>query len=125
MARGFIGLALAAMLSAVAPARAAPLEQRLHRLVTDGMRQAGSQGLAIAVIDGGKVRLVRSWGKRNEKGEPLTIDTVMYGASQTKMRADRLSVAMGIWAEALGQALAVRRRAAPRRASPACRRGRQ
>lgn len=63
---------------------AEPLEQKLDRLVGEGMQQTGSQGIAIAVIDRGRVTLVKSWGKRNAKGEPLTIDTVMYGASLTK-----------------------------------------
>jgi CubicO group peptidase (beta-lactamase class C family) len=65
-------------------ASATPLEQRLDALVASGMAQSGSQGIAIAVIEKGKVRLVKSWGKRNAKGDPLTPDTVMYGASITK-----------------------------------------
>ena len=32
----------------------------------------------------GRPVLVRSWGARNAKGEPLTPDTIMYGASLTK-----------------------------------------
>ncbi len=48
------------------------------------MVRSGSQGIAIAVIDQGQVALVKTWGKRNAKGEPLTPDTVMYGASLTK-----------------------------------------
>lgn len=63
---------------------AEPLEAKLDRLVGEGMQQTGSQGLAIAVIGEGKVKLVKSWGKRNGKGELLTTDTVMYGASLTK-----------------------------------------
>lgn len=63
---------------------ARPLEQRLDALVAEGMAKSGSQGIAIAVIDRGKVKLVKSWGKRNAQGDPLTTDTVMYGASLTK-----------------------------------------
>jgi len=56
-------------------------------LDTEAARQmaaTGARGLAIAVIDDGKVVMVRSYGERNAKGEPLTPDTVMYGASLTK-----------------------------------------
>ncbi|MCD2519674.1 beta-lactamase family protein [Massilia sp. G4R7] len=43
------------------------------------------EGLAMAVIDGGQVKSVRTWGRRNvEKDLPLTPQTVMYGASLTK-----------------------------------------
>jgi CubicO group peptidase (beta-lactamase class C family) len=48
------------------------------------MAETGARGLALATIDGGKVRTVRTWGARNAKGDPLTPDTVMYGASLTK-----------------------------------------
>jgi len=42
-------------------------------------------GLALAVIDGGQVTRVSTYGKRNlERGLPLEPDTVMYGASLTK-----------------------------------------
>ncbi len=43
------------------------------------------EGLALAVIDAGQVKNVRTWGRRNvEKDLPLTPQTVMYGASLTK-----------------------------------------
>jgi CubicO group peptidase (beta-lactamase class C family) len=49
------------------------------------MAAAKVQGLAMAVIDEGKVVFVRSWGHRNvEKKLPLLTDTIMYGASLTK-----------------------------------------
>jgi len=44
-----------------------------------------ANGLAIAVIDHGKVGYVQAYGIRNAKGEPLSKNTVMYGASLTKM----------------------------------------
>jgi CubicO group peptidase (beta-lactamase class C family) len=44
-----------------------------------------ANGLAIALIDHGKVGYVQAYGIRNAKGDPLTTDTVMYGASLTKM----------------------------------------
>lgn len=43
-----------------------------------------ANGLALSVIDHGKVTYSRTFGIRNAKGNPLTPDTVMYGASLTK-----------------------------------------
>ena len=48
------------------------------------MTRAQAKGIAIAVIDRGKVGYVQAYGVRNAKGDPLTTDTVMYGASLTK-----------------------------------------
>ena len=48
------------------------------------MTGAHAKGIAVAVIDHGKVGYVQAYGVRNAKGEPLTTDTVMYGASLTK-----------------------------------------
>lgn len=48
------------------------------------MARTSAKGLAIAVIDRGKVRHVQAYGVRNAKEEPLKTDTVMYGASLTK-----------------------------------------
>lgn len=60
------------------------LEAKLDHHVVQGMERTGAQGLAIAIIHDGLVTQVRTWGKRNALGEPLTADTVMYGASLTK-----------------------------------------
>lgn len=48
------------------------------------MQRTGAQGLALAVIERGRPVSVQAWGVRNAKGEPLTTDTIMYGASLTK-----------------------------------------
>ena len=48
------------------------------------MRRENVQGLALAVIDRGRVVRVRAYGNRNAAREPLTPQTVMYGASLTK-----------------------------------------
>src|SRR5580658_7235398 len=48
------------------------------------MAQTDAHGMAIAVIDHGKVAYVNAYGIRNAKADPLTTDTVMYGASLTK-----------------------------------------
>ena len=50
------------------------------------MAEAKVQGLAMAVVDDGQVVFVRSWGRRNvEKNLPLETDTILYGASLTKL----------------------------------------
>jgi CubicO group peptidase (beta-lactamase class C family) len=56
----------------------------IDKAARTAMAETGARGLAIATIEGGKVRTVRTWGVRNAKGDPLTPDTVMYGASLTK-----------------------------------------
>jgi CubicO group peptidase (beta-lactamase class C family) len=48
------------------------------------MTETHGKGIAVAVIDHGKVEYVQSYGIRNSKEDPLTTDTVMYGASLTK-----------------------------------------
>jgi len=48
------------------------------------MAQTGARGLAIAVINHGRVRSVQAFGARNAAGDPLRFDTIMYGASLTK-----------------------------------------
>jgi len=48
------------------------------------MTHTHAKGMAVAVIDHGKVGYVQAYGIRNAKGDPLATDTVMYGASLTK-----------------------------------------
>jgi len=48
------------------------------------LARTGAKGLALAIIDRGKVRYVQAYGVRNAAGDPLRTDTVMYGASLTK-----------------------------------------
>ena len=52
--------------------------------VRAAMAETRANGMAIAVIDEGKVAYVQAYGARNAKGDPLLTDTVMYGASITK-----------------------------------------
>jgi CubicO group peptidase (beta-lactamase class C family) len=75
------------LLAAAAPAHAASLPDRagVAVIAEKAMAGTGAHGLAIAVIDGGKVRSVQSFGARNAKGDPLTPQTIMYGASLTKL----------------------------------------
>jgi CubicO group peptidase (beta-lactamase class C family) len=48
------------------------------------MASAGARGMALAVIEQGEPVFVRAYGERNVRGDPLTNDTIMYGASLTK-----------------------------------------
>ena len=49
------------------------------------MKREDVQGMALAVIEDGKVAHVAAYGQRNvERNLPLTTDTIMYGASLTK-----------------------------------------
>ena len=48
------------------------------------MGRTHANGLAVAVVDHGKVGYVHAYGIRNAEGDPLTADTIMYGASLTK-----------------------------------------
>jgi CubicO group peptidase (beta-lactamase class C family) len=52
--------------------------------VSKVMTQTDTKGAAVAVIDHGKVSYVHAYGIRNANGDPLTTDTIMYGASLTK-----------------------------------------
>ena len=68
----------------VANGPAVPSEAEVERHARQAMTATGARGLAIAIIDRGKVRSVQSFGERNDRGDPLTPDTIMYGASLTK-----------------------------------------
>ena len=46
------------------------------------MTETHAKGMAVAIIDRGKVGYVQAYGIRNAKGDPT--NTVMYGASITK-----------------------------------------
>lgn len=48
------------------------------------MSETHAKGIAVAVVDRGKVGYAQAYGVRNAKAEPLKTDTVMYGASITK-----------------------------------------
>ena len=58
----------------------AAIDSEVNKLMT----HTKARGVAVAVIDRGKVGYVHAYGTRNAKGDPLTVDTVMYGASLTK-----------------------------------------
>lgn len=57
----------------------------LERTVTRLMSAARVTGIGIAIINDSKIVYVNGFGFRNKEGrQPLTADTVMYGASFTK-----------------------------------------
>jgi CubicO group peptidase (beta-lactamase class C family) len=85
--RRLLGVCLLAMLPVAAFAagpHAIPSRAALDAEVAAAVKAAEANGLAIAVIDEGKVVHVAAYGKRNAKGDPLQTATVMYGASLTK-----------------------------------------
>ena len=71
-------------LPAVVLAGTIPRDQAIDAEVQKIMTRTHANGMAVAVIDHGKVGYVHAYGIRNAKGDPLTTDTVMYGASLTK-----------------------------------------
>jgi CubicO group peptidase (beta-lactamase class C family) len=73
---------LPTLVHASPPRRASP--QAIDAAVRAGMARTGARGLALAIIDDGRVSMVRTWGARNARGDPLLPDTIMYGASLTK-----------------------------------------
>lgn len=80
---------VAAALSITAPASARkappiPAAAAIDAEVARGMAATGAKGLALAVIDRGRIVHVKSYGLRNASGDPLETDTIMYGASLTK-----------------------------------------
>lgn len=83
MKGGVVAFAIALCGCATAPPPLPPAGA-IDSAVRRAMADTGANGLAIAVIDGGQVVHVASFGKRNERGQPLQPQTVMYGASLTK-----------------------------------------
>jgi CubicO group peptidase (beta-lactamase class C family) len=71
--------------SSAAFAQTIPGGPALDTEVSKIMAETHANGMAVAVIDHGKVVYDHAYGIRNAKGDPLTTDTVMYGASLTKM----------------------------------------
>ena len=69
-----LSLALAAL-----PAPAA-VDAEAHAILA----KTHANGLAVALIDHGRVQYVQAYGIRDAKNDPLQPDTVMYGASLTK-----------------------------------------
>ena len=79
-----VALALSSCAHRAMTAQGLPDEAVIAGYADVAMRETGAKGLAIAVIDNGHVRSVQSFGDRNTKGDPLTTESLMYGASLTK-----------------------------------------
>ena len=56
------------------------IDAKVHTI----LERTHAHGMAVALIDNGAVRYAAAYGERNAKGDPLTVNTVMYGASLTK-----------------------------------------
>jgi CubicO group peptidase (beta-lactamase class C family) len=72
------------LLSTLAGAQTIPSNGAIDQRVAAIMASTHANGMAVAVIDHGKVGYVQAYGTRNAKGDPLNVDTMMYGASVTK-----------------------------------------
>lgn len=70
--------------TAIALAPALPDRAAIDDEVARALQATGARGLALAVIEDGRIVRVASYGDRNAGGDPLQPDTVMYGASLTK-----------------------------------------
>jgi CubicO group peptidase (beta-lactamase class C family) len=79
-----LALALSLLALATPALGTVPDPSAVATIAREAMAETGARGLAIAVIDDGRVASVQAFGSRNAKGDPLTVDTVMYGASLTK-----------------------------------------
>ena len=66
------------------PVRSMPTRQQIDAEVTRMMTATGSKGIAIAVVDEGRVIHVLTYGSRNAAGDRLEPESIMYGASLTK-----------------------------------------
>jgi CubicO group peptidase (beta-lactamase class C family) len=82
--RALAAAGLLALLASGPLAARVPSAEALDAQAAQAMAATQARGLAIAVVDRGRVVRVRSYGSRNAQGQPLRTDTVMYGASLTK-----------------------------------------
>jgi CubicO group peptidase (beta-lactamase class C family) len=79
-----VGILMGFGASQFALAQTIPNGAAIDAEVTKIMAATRGNGLAVAVIDHGKVGYLQAYGARNAKGDKLTTDTIMYGASLTK-----------------------------------------
>jgi CubicO group peptidase (beta-lactamase class C family) len=77
-------LSAACCFPASSAAQTIPNSAAIDSEVNKIMARTHAHGLALAVVDHGKVGYVHAYGIRDAKGDSLTTDTVMYGASLTK-----------------------------------------
>lgn len=79
-----LALSLLVGVTGCASVPAVPTPTDIDQQVQAALAETRANGMAIAVVDGGRVAYVQAYGMRNARGEPLFADTVMYGASITK-----------------------------------------
>ena len=79
-----LGWLLPLLMATPAAAKSLPGDAAIAKTAEQAMTATGARGLAIAMIDKGRVVSVQAFGERNAKGDPLTPQTIMYGASLTK-----------------------------------------
>jgi len=79
-----LGWLLSLLMATPAAAKSLADDAAIAKTAKKAMTATGARGLAIATIDKGKVVSVQAFGERNAKGDPLTPQTIMYGASLTK-----------------------------------------
>jgi CubicO group peptidase (beta-lactamase class C family) len=88
MTRAILVLFLTALAACATPQQAPialPPPASIDAAVARAMADSGAQGMAVAVIDDGRVVHVNAYGLRNTAKAPLQTDTIMYGASLTKV----------------------------------------
>lgn len=78
-------LALSLPLTALAQQPKLPSGPAIDAEVRQIMAETHANGMAVAVIEAGKVGYTQAYGIRDAKGDPLRTDTILYGASLTKM----------------------------------------
>lgn len=79
-----IAVLLAAAAPSIAAAQPVAAPNAVAAAARDAMQKTGAKGLAIAVVDRGRVVSVQTFGVRNVAGDPLTDRSIMYAASITK-----------------------------------------
>lgn len=77
-------LAATLIVPTAALAQSLPKPAAIDAEVRGIMTRTSANGMAVAVIDRGKVAYVQAYGIRSARKDPLTPETVMYGASLTK-----------------------------------------
>ncbi|WP_299010588.1 serine hydrolase domain-containing protein [uncultured Caulobacter sp.] len=81
----FLSLSLAALMASASISPAFAADYRKLDAEIDRLREAGKvPGVAMALVENGKLTHLKASGVRNAKGDPLTPDTIMYAASLTK-----------------------------------------
>jgi CubicO group peptidase (beta-lactamase class C family) len=80
LAAFFAAFHVAVAVAAQTMPNGAAIDAAVSRIMT----QTRAKGMAVAVVDRGKAGYVQAYGIRNAKGDALTTETVMYGASLTK-----------------------------------------